>query len=189
MAKKRDDLSMVQESLRALGLPVDQWDSEIKSKRKESPKEEWRPFTKIRPSANIKGIRAGFEEFKIHPHSKSDHKIARCQAVKKRSGGQQCKAIAAHGGTVCNHHGGGKKSGVLTAQGRLNQKASLTKHGRETRVIRAERALLNAKLKEIDRQMKESILKADITTKGKHSPHTKRKSVDATKKRTPKVAP
>jgi len=186
MTKKTDQ--KIAETLKALGLPVDQWDSEIEAKRKESPKEEWRPFTKLRPTSKIKGLRAGFEEFQKHNYW-NDRLVPRCQARKKRSGGQQCGGIAAYGGCLCRHHGGSKTSGIVTEQGRLNQKASLTKHGRETRAIRAERTLLNAKLKEIDRQMKETLLKADITTKGKHSPHTKRKSKDATKKRTPKVAP
>ncbi len=68
----------------------------------------------------------------------------RCQALSKRSK-QQCKKAATKGKRVCMFHGG-KSTGPITPVGKQRCADAKTIHGRETSVIRAERARINAEL-------------------------------------------
>ena len=69
----------------------------------------------------------------------------RCQAISKRSK-QQCKKAALKGRRVCMFHGG-KSTGPVTERGKQRCAVAKTVHGRETRLIRARRALKLAEMK------------------------------------------
>ncbi len=71
-----------------------------------------------------------------------------CDAKSKRTK-QQCRNPAIRGKTKCRHHGG-RSTGSKTAEGKARQVAANTKHGRETRAIRAERSAKLAELYELE---------------------------------------
>ena len=73
----------------------------------------------------------------------------RCQAKSKRSQ-QQCRSPAIRGKRVCRIHGG-RSTGPRTQQGRNLCGAAKTRHGRETRAIRAKRQQVLAELKLLER--------------------------------------
>lgn len=75
----------------------------------------------------------------------------RCQARSKRSGAQCCKA-AVKGKAVCRTHGGAS-TGPRTATGRARCAEAKTIHGRETRAIRARRAVKMRELRALERLM------------------------------------
>ena len=62
----------------------------------------------------------------------------RCQALRRRSQ-EQCKKPALRGKRVCGFHGG-KSSGPKTEAGKQRIAEARTVHGRESRVIRAQRS-------------------------------------------------
>ena len=71
--------------------------------------------------------------------------VPRCQAWSKRSK-LQCKKSALKGKSVCMFHGG-KSTGPSTHEGKTKCATVKTKHGRETRAIRARRAIKLAEMK------------------------------------------
>ena len=144
--------------LEEAGLPVDVWKKEIDDQRAKDPTGEVRPFEQMKPSpyGTAKNLKVGYVETKLHAHHGKP--VLRCQASKRRSGGQQCGSYAVKGKTVCFNHGGAPRSGKLTTEGRAAQiAASTTKGGTETKVIRAERKTLNTLARS---------LKADAITLG-----------------------
>ena len=76
----------------------------------------------------------------------------RCQAKSKRSQ-QQCRSPAIRGKRVCRIHGG-RSTGPRTQQGRNLCGTAKTRHGRETRAIRAKRQQALAELRVIERMGK-----------------------------------
>ena len=73
---------------------------------------------------------------------------ARCQALSKRTR-RQCGAPAERDKRVCRFHGA-RSSGPKTVEGRLRIAHSKTKHGNETRQVRAERSAKSAELSSIE---------------------------------------
>ena len=76
----------------------------------------------------------------------------RCQAKSKRTK-QQCRSPAIRGKRVCRIHGG-RSTGPKTEQGRNLCGTAKTRHGRETRAIRAKRQQALAELRVIERMGK-----------------------------------
>jgi len=76
----------------------------------------------------------------------------RCQAQSKRTK-QQCRSPAIRGKRVCRIHGG-RSTGPRTQQGRNLCGTAKTRHGRETRAIRAKRQQALAELRVIERMGK-----------------------------------
>jgi len=177
MSEKEKDIL---EALKAAGLPVDQWQAEIETKREADPTAEWRPFTSDVPIpkySKIRGLRPGFEEFKPFKRWPGNHMMRRCQAAKKRTNGEiQCMGHATRWSYLCKMHGGAKRIGKSTEQGIANRIASLTKHGRETKAIKAERKAANEALKAINAAMREALSKAAIKTTEVRAPKTRTKS-------------
>jgi hypothetical protein len=124
-------------ALKQAGYPVDAWKVAYEAELATNPTARARPFTVLTPPkyGKIRKLRPGFEEFIAHPrHGKP---IPRCQAARKRTGGEtQCKKFAANGTHLCRTHGGAKGSGFMTEKKRMNQIASVTIHGNETMVKR-----------------------------------------------------
>jgi hypothetical protein len=177
---KDNEQEAIYKAMKAAGLPVDQWNAEIEAKRDADPTNEWRPFTvtPVPKYGKIKGIRPGFEEFKVHPSSiDKNHLQRRCQAALKRTDGKiQCRGHATIGSHLCRMHGGAKGIGKRTPEGIANQIASVTVHGRETRAIRAERSANNSLLKQIDAAMRDALSKSGIVTTEVRAPKSRTKS-------------
>lgn len=175
MAKNPDDLdeyrARVFAAMREAGLTIDQWDQEYKEELARHPTGRARPFTTIQPPrfGKIQKLRPGFEEFIVHPaHGRP---VPRCQAAKKRSGGKiQCAKFAVRGCHVCRTHGGGKGSGQLTDEGRKNQIAAVTVHGKETLAMRTSRAQALGELRLIEQQARQIGI---MTSKGSRGPYYK----------------
>ncbi len=75
----------------------------------------------------------------------------RCQAHSKRTK-LQCGAPAERDKTVCRFHGA-RSTGAKTKEGRLCIVRSKTKHGNETRKVRAERSAKSAELASLEDMM------------------------------------
>lgn len=181
--KTPTDLDSLIASFQAAGLPVEDWLAQLNQKRSEDPSFEARPFEKIQPSkyGKIKKLKPGYHETMTHPHW--GWQVPRCQAAKKRSGGQQCGQFAIKGRTTCRVHGG--RAGILTPEGRARQIASVTKHGRETCAIRAERSEQHRIMKELDRLAKEHA-RLETEARGPRGTYAKDKSAGSHKQRKPK---
>lgn len=72
----------------------------------------------------------------------------RCLATSKRTG-EQCRAPATKGKTVCRFHGG-LSTGPRTPEGRQRCAKARTTHGRETRQARTSRSLGMQQLSNIE---------------------------------------
>jgi hypothetical protein len=75
----------------------------------------------------------------------------RCQAHSKRTK-VQCGAPAEKGKKVCRFHGA-RSTGAKTKEGRFRIVRSKTKHGNETRKVRAERSAKSAELASLEDMM------------------------------------
>jgi hypothetical protein len=143
-------------AMRAAGYPVDQWKKDLDEEIAASPTARARPFTQIIPPkyGKIRKLRPGFHEFLPHPaHGKP---VPRCQAAKKRTGGRdQCGKFAVKGRHLCMTHGGGKGSGVITPQGRENQRRAVTLHGDETVAKRKARSGASKQRRAIEKKARE----------------------------------
>ena len=71
-----------------------------------------------------------------------------CKAQSKRTK-VQCRAPALKNRACCSVHGG-KSTGAKTAEGKQRCIDAVTKHGRETRKVRAERSIKIGELQELE---------------------------------------
>ena len=166
------------DQLKASGLPIDEWSTEVSNKRKADPLSEFRPFSVLKPTkrGSIKGLRPGFEEMLKHAHHGA--MVPRCQAHSKRTH-KQCGAFATKGMNYCRVHGGTKRIGQQTPEGRARINAANTKHGRSTRAALAEQKRINQESRALAAELKA----ANLTTKDKRAPYAKNKSHDSHKQR------
>ena len=82
-------------------------------------------------------------------HTMGGHiRCVQCKAKSKRTK-QQCRAPAMKGKAVCRTHGGAS-TGPRTAEGKQRCIDAVTKHGRETRKVRAERSIRIGELQQLE---------------------------------------
>jgi len=156
---KSDELEKLREhvftQLKAAGYPVDAWQAQYEAEIAANPLARARPFTTLpKPKFGaITKLRPGFTETIKHPRHGAP--VGRCQAYKKHTNRTlQCSGFAMKGNHLCHKHGGAKGSGQQTLEGRNNQRAAVTQHGRETRLKRALRSDALRDLREIEREAK-----------------------------------
>lgn len=149
------------------GLPVAQWHRQNEERLSRDPTSRARPFTTLTSPkyGKIQKLRPGFEEF--IPHPAHGRPVPRCQAARKRTGGrEQCRKFAIRGKHLCRTHGGAVGSGQLTDQGRKNQIASVTQHGRETTEKRQARKIATRKLKALENLMRDNGMISGLGSRG-----------------------
>ena len=82
-------------------------------------------------------------------HTMGGHiRCVQCKAKSKRTK-QQCRAPAMKGKAVCRTHGGLSR-GATSPEGKQRCTDAVTKHGRETRKVRAERSIRIGELQQLE---------------------------------------
>ena len=87
-----------------------------------------------------------------------------CKAQSKRTK-QQCRAPAMKGKSVCRTHGGLSR-GATSPEGRQRCIDAVTKHGRETRKVRAERSIKIGELQGLEALARQIGLISGSKTRG-----------------------